>query len=61
MVVHSPFAQEIFSTVSLGLLDWVVVFAIGFSIVIFSEIIKLSVKAEVKEQSKLRGKDMSVE
>jgi Ca2+-transporting ATPase len=55
LAVYTPLGQDIFSTVALTLQDWLIITAVSFTVVVFSELIKLSVRSEFKEQSNLQG------
>lgn len=60
-VVYSNLGQSIFSTVSLNLMDWLVIFGVSSLVVLFSEVVKLSIKSEFKEQSVLQGLKINLE
>lgn len=59
--IYTTLGQEIFQTVPLVMMDWVIITIIASSIIIFSELIKLSILAEVKEQNSLQGKNLRIE
>ena len=59
--IYTSIGQEIFQTVPLAMMDWVLITIIASSIIIFSELIKLSIIAEVKEQNALQGTHLKVE
>lgn len=60
LAVYWPPAQRILGTEALLLLDWVIIVFVSISVVVVSEIIKLMIKSEFEEQSRLRGKGGSV-
>jgi Ca2+-transporting ATPase len=41
IVVYVPFMQNIFHTISIGVNDWIIIFVLGFSVVIVEEIRKM--------------------
>lgn len=53
LVVHWIPAQNIFGTVSLNLIDWIMVIGMSSSVLLFREIEKTIVKAEMKERKKM--------
>ncbi len=55
LTIYTPFGQEIFETEALELFDWIVIFVISSLVIVFSEIVKLSVRSEFNEQKNLRG------
>ena len=59
--IYTSFGQLIFKTVPLSFMDWMLVLIVSSSVLIISELIKLSIKAEFKEQSNLSGKIYSLE
>ncbi|MFW5991417.1 MAG: cation-translocating P-type ATPase [Candidatus Nanoarchaeia archaeon] len=59
--IHSKTAQTIFSTVALTGFEWLIIGLTGFSIIIFSEIVKYRIKTEFEEQSKLQGVEIKLE
>ncbi|MCH8520036.1 MAG: HAD-IC family P-type ATPase [Nanoarchaeota archaeon] len=61
MTIYTTLGQEIFNTVPLALMDWMLISVIALSIIVFSELIKLSIQAEVKEQNSLQGTNLKVE
>ncbi|MFT4304132.1 MAG: cation-translocating P-type ATPase [Candidatus Woesearchaeota archaeon] len=61
LAIHTEFGREIFGTISLNLIDWTVVFVLGFVIVVLSEVIKMSIREEFIEQSMLQGINIKFE
>jgi len=59
--IYSTVGQKIFSTVPLLLQDWLIIIFVSLFVIIFTEIVKLSIKAEFKEQGALRGVKMDIE
>lgn len=59
--IYTDFGQMIFGTVPLNISDWILITFVSSSVVIFSEIIKLSIRAEFTEQKLLQGVDMKLE
>ncbi|MFW6285990.1 MAG: cation-translocating P-type ATPase [Nanoarchaeota archaeon] len=55
LAIESDLGQAIFSTTELLIVDWIIIFIISSSIIIFNEIIKLSTVNEFKEQTALQG------
>ncbi|MFW6233570.1 MAG: cation-translocating P-type ATPase, partial [Nanoarchaeota archaeon] len=55
LAIESDLGQAIFSTTELLIVDWIIIFIISSSIIIFNEIIKLSTTNEFKEQTALQG------
>ena len=53
MIIYIAPLQKIFGTVSLGLHDWGLIFAVSFSIIFFIEIQKTLLQAEFKEREKM--------
>ena len=58
LILYLPALQLVFGTVGLTGFDWIMIAAIGSSIVVFSEIIKLLVLSEIREQN-LRKQDVA--
>ncbi|MFT4308673.1 MAG: cation-translocating P-type ATPase [Candidatus Woesearchaeota archaeon] len=58
LILYVPALQVVFGTVPLTGFDWLVITAIGSSIVVFSEIVKLLVLSEIREQN-LRRQDIA--
>jgi Ca2+-transporting ATPase len=50
-VVYVPFLQKSFETVALNLKDWILVFGVGSSIMLYSEIVKIYKRVSVKNAS----------
>ncbi len=61
LVIYSDFGQNLFLTVPLSLIDWIIIITVSSTIVLFTEIIKLSIKAEFKEQRNLQGIDIKLQ
>jgi len=61
LAINTEFGRKIFETIPLSLNDWLVVFGLGFLILLISEIIKLSIREEFIEQSMLQGINMTLE
>lgn len=61
LTIYSPLGNKIFLTVPLLLNDWIPIILVGSTVVIFSEIIKYSIKSEFKEQSSLQGIKIAIE
>ncbi|MFW6450527.1 MAG: hypothetical protein ACOCZ6_05730, partial [Nanoarchaeota archaeon] len=59
--IHSKTGQTIFSTVALTGFEWLIIGLTGFSIIMFSEIVKYRIKTEFEEQSKLQGIEIKLE
>ncbi len=55
MTIYTRFGNEIFQTVPLYLADWVIIILVSSSAIIVSEIVKMLIDAEFKEQSNLQG------
>ena len=55
LAIYTNVGQNIFSTVSLSLSDWLVITVVSSLVILFTEIVKLSIKSEFKEQSTLQG------
>lgn len=61
LVIYTNIGQEIFSTVPLLLSDWLVIILISSLVILFTEIVKLSIKSEFKEQGTLQGVRINLE
>lgn len=61
LAINTPFGKSIFGTITLSLNDWLVVFGLGFVVLLVSEVIKLSIREEFIEQSMLQGINMTLE
>ncbi|MFW6014262.1 MAG: cation-translocating P-type ATPase [Candidatus Nanoarchaeia archaeon] len=61
VVIQTSIGNEIFGTVPLELTYYLVCGAMGLSIILYVELIKLRVKAEIEEQSKLQGTVLKLE
>lgn len=59
--VHTSFGQAVLQTVPLTGLEWLVTIVIGSSVLLTAEIIKMLIHAEIEEQNKLQGKNLSFE
>lgn len=59
--IHTLIGQQIFGTIPLFLTDWLIIIIISSLVVVFTEIVKLSIKAEFKEQSSLQGIKINLE
>ena len=59
--IYTKVGQRIFKTVPLTLEDWLIILFISSLVVVFTEIVKLSIKSEFKEQSTLQGVRINVE
>jgi P-type Ca2+ transporter type 2C len=59
--IYSDFGQRVFSTTGLNLAEWLIIIAIGSLVVVFTEIVKLSIKSEFREQSTLLGIEINLE
>ncbi|MFW5704649.1 MAG: cation-translocating P-type ATPase [Nanoarchaeota archaeon] len=55
IAIHTSFGQKIFETIDLALFDWIWIVGLSSTIILFSEVVKLSIKAEFEEQSHLQG------
>ncbi len=54
-VIYTKLGQEIFNTVPLYFMDWIIIIFVSSLVLIFSEIVKLAISSEFKEQSNLQG------
>ncbi|MFT4261099.1 MAG: cation-translocating P-type ATPase [Candidatus Woesearchaeota archaeon] len=57
--IHTNFGQSILQTTPLAGFDWLIVILLGSTAILTSEIIKLLIKIEMTEQSKLQGRTIS--
>ncbi|MCA9459179.1 MAG: HAD-IC family P-type ATPase [Nanoarchaeota archaeon] len=55
LTIYTTLGQKIFSTVPLLLKDWIIIIFISSLVIVFTEIVKLSIQSEFKEQSSLQG------
>jgi magnesium-transporting ATPase (P-type) len=56
LAVYLPQAQAIMGTTALQLSDWIRVILVSSTVIGISEVIKLMIKSEFKEQNRLKGK-----
>jgi P-type Ca2+ transporter type 2C len=61
LAINTGIGRAIFRTVSLGIVEWIIVFGLGFLILLISEVIKMSIREEFIEQSMLQGMMMEME
>ncbi|MGV8169374.1 MAG: cation-translocating P-type ATPase [Candidatus Nanoarchaeia archaeon] len=61
LCIYTGPGHYIFKTVPLGLLDWLAIVFVSGLVIAASEIIKLLIKSEFEEQTKLRGMDLKIE
>ncbi len=61
VTIQTSIGNEIFETVQLDIIYYIICAAMGFSIILYVELVKLRVKAEFQEQSKLQGTEMKLE
>ena len=61
LAIYHPIGQSIFSTISLSLMDWVVVVSVSMTVIIFNEVIKYLIMSEFREQSTLQGRRFVLE
>lgn len=61
LVIHTSLGQKIFKTVSLGMGEWIIVIIVSSLVLVVSEVIKLLIKSEFKEQMNLRGLKVNYE
>lgn len=61
LCIYTGAGHMIFKTVPLQLADWIAIIIVSGLVVLVSEIIKLLIKSEFEEQSKLRGTDIKIE
>lgn len=59
--IYLPFGQIIFKTVPLVVQDWLVIILVSSLVVFISEIIKLLIRSEFEEQSRLQGASPKLE
>lgn len=59
--IHTGWGNLLLGTVPLALNEWGIITLIGLMAIVSSEVIKLLVKAEFEEQSKLQGKKVELE
>ncbi|NCC70555.1 HAD family hydrolase, partial [bacterium] len=55
LAIYTKLGQEIFNTVPLYFMDWIIIIFVSSLVLIFSEVVKLSISSEFKEQSNLQG------
>jgi len=55
LAIYTNICQKIFSTVPLSWIEGVIILAVSSLVIVFTEIVKLSIKSEFKEQSGLQG------
>ena len=55
LLMFTEYGRVLFGLEAIGLLDWVLVLVFSVAMILFSEIIKLSIRVEMKEQSSIRG------
>lgn len=60
LAVYLPSAQTIMGTTAIYLKDWIIILLVSTTVLGISEIIKLMINSEFKEQNRLRGKGGSV-
>ncbi|HII72168.1 TPA: hypothetical protein HA265_05430, partial [Candidatus Woesearchaeota archaeon] len=53
LVIYLPPLQAIFGTVSLGMFDWIPIFVVSSSAIIFIELQKTLLQAELREREKM--------
>lgn len=56
IAVYLPQAQTIMGTTALYLKDWIIILLVSSTVLGISELIKLMIRSEFKEQNRLRGK-----
>lgn len=61
LAINTSVGHSLFGTVPLDFIDWVSVFILGSLIVVISEVIKISIREEFKEQSMLQGVKIELE
>ncbi|MCF7799060.1 cation-transporting P-type ATPase [Candidatus Woesearchaeota archaeon] len=61
LAVYLPVGQKIFGTVPLLFSEWIIITLISVSVVLFSELFKLSTRSEFQEQSNLQGLNLKLE
>ncbi len=59
--IYTSLGQEIFKTVALSVQDWLIILLVSSSVVFVSELIKLLIKSEFEEQSRLQGNSPKLE
>ncbi len=61
MTIYTEIGQLIFKTVPLLFSDWLVIIAVTSMVIVFTEIVKISIKSEFEEQSSLKGINITFE
>ncbi|MFP4119091.1 MAG: cation-translocating P-type ATPase [Candidatus Woesearchaeota archaeon] len=61
VAVHTSVGQVIFSTIPLSGSEWVTILVVSVLIVVFSEVVKLAIQSEVKEQNNLQDANLKIE
>jgi len=59
--IYLPIGQDVFSTVALQFKDWAIIVLVASFVIFISELIKLLIKSEFEEQTKLQGSSSKLE